>query len=169
MKLLNLVICKMHSSLPSHQLLLFCAIVDRPRRLTSRVQRIHVSLRSSVLLTLNRSHHPPRVLHRPKLQIPNPLPRPCVQPSIRNRNRHTGANKRRLDMSLHMHPLALSIPSKTPPPNSPAYHRSPQHHAYTGPSPSCPRAQCGPAHRSCLRAHRRRSSRSATARTTCAG
>jgi hypothetical protein len=93
----------MHSSLPSHQLLIFCVIVDRPRRLTSRVQRTHVSLRPSVLLTLNRSHHPPRVLHRPELQIPNPLPRPRVQPSIRNRNRHTGANKRRLDMSLHIH------------------------------------------------------------------
>jgi hypothetical protein len=102
-EMLNLVICRMHSSLPSHQLLLFCILVDRPRRLTSHVKRLHISLSLSVLLTLNCSHHPPRVLHRPELQIPDTLPRPRVQASVGNRNRHTGANKRRLDMSLHKH------------------------------------------------------------------
>jgi len=56
----------------------------------------------SHLLPLNRRHHLPRMFNVPKLQIPNPLPRPRVQPPIRNRNRDTRAHQRTLHMRRHV-------------------------------------------------------------------
>lgn len=54
------------------------------------------------LLSLNRSHHFARVLRVPKLQVPNTLPRACIQSSIRNGYGNARANQRRLDMSRHI-------------------------------------------------------------------
>lgn len=42
------------------------------------------------------------MLHIPKLQVPNPLPRARVQPSIGNRNRNTRADQRTLHMRRHI-------------------------------------------------------------------
>lgn len=48
----------------------------------------------SHFLALNRRDHFPRVLYISEFQIPYSLPRPCIQPPIRNRNCYTCANKR---------------------------------------------------------------------------
>jgi hypothetical protein len=56
----------------------------------------------SVLLTLDRRDNLPRVLHIPKLQIPDALPCTCVQPTICDRDGDTRTDKRRLDMCRHI-------------------------------------------------------------------
>jgi hypothetical protein len=54
------------------------------------------------LLPLNRRHNLPRMLNIPKLQIPNALPRPRIQPAIRDRNRDTRAHQGTLHMRGHI-------------------------------------------------------------------
>ena len=67
---------------------------------------IHLSIQST-LLPLNSSNDASRMLRRPELQIPNPLPRPRRQPPILNRHTHTGPHKRTLNMRRHIiRPLA---------------------------------------------------------------
>jgi hypothetical protein len=69
---------------------------------TSILFRPIQTLSTSHLLPLNRRHNLPRILTVPKLQIPNALPRPCIQPSIRNRNRDARPDQCTLDMRWHI-------------------------------------------------------------------
>jgi hypothetical protein len=59
-----------------------------------------MSPKHSSLLSLYRGHNPPLMLTRPKLQIPDSLPRPSRQLPIPNRNRNTSTNQRALNMCL---------------------------------------------------------------------
>lgn len=52
------------------------------------------------LLALDRSYDLTRVFCGPELQEPDPLPRPHVQPAVRNRDRDARADQRGFDMCL---------------------------------------------------------------------
>jgi hypothetical protein len=67
----------------------------------------------------------------PKLQIPNPLPRPRVQPPICNRNSNTRANQRTLNMRRHII-TALSIMPIQPLPLLVLRHNAVQRRAHVG-------------------------------------
>lgn len=127
----------------------------------------------SRLLALYRRYHSARVLSRPKLKVPNSLPRPRRQPPVFDRNRHTRADECRFDVRLSPY-LPVSDRScyqtsrscanrrdnRAPGvSDSPAYRRSLPRRDGTVLPPSCPRARSARARRACPRALRCPSSR----------
>ena len=68
----------------------------------------------SHLLSLNRSNNLPTVLHLPKIQIPNPLPRPRIQPPLCNRHTHARPDQCTLDMRRHIIQTLRTMPVQIP-------------------------------------------------------
>lgn len=79
------------------------AASNSTHRVSCASKLLHITnLHSSLLLPLNSSNYLPRMPTSPKLQVPNPLPRPCRQLPITNRHRNTRAYQCRFNVRGHI-------------------------------------------------------------------